>query len=94
MFEKLKELVGNVAASIFTAIYKLPQPARLLLRDILEGAAAAIATVTFFVPQDVEEAKKLAVTVFIALSAAVVAVIRRYVWKLVIDKLGDDPGTN
>lgn len=85
--DKLKELVGNIAVAVYLVVNKIPQRYRLLLRDMLEAAGAAIASVQFIMPQNVDDARRLGITVSFAIGAAVIAVVRRYIWGLILDKI-------
>lgn len=54
-----------------------PEPFRLIVRDIIEGALAGIATVVIVVPTNVGEAKDQAIVIAVAAIGAAVAVARR-----------------
>ena len=90
MIDRITGAIGDAAAWAFTQAMKIPHPVRLIIRDCLEGAAAALATVTIVVPQTADEAKSLAITLSIALGAAVIAVLRRRIWQAILDRIGGD----
>lgn len=55
----------------------VPDGVKLVLRDVLEAAIAAAGTLTFTVPLSVADARQQALVAWFAVSAAIIAVLRR-----------------
>lgn len=80
-------IIGQAAASAYNAWSRLPLQVRLMLRDAVEGAVAAVGGITLFWPHSADEASQLAMTVFVAVAGAVLAVLRRYFLDWLMAKL-------
>lgn len=74
----MQQLIGNISAWVFAKWQLLPQQIRFMLRDMVEGAIVAVGGLTLFWPQNPSDARELAMTVFVAVGGAVIAVARRY----------------
>jgi hypothetical protein len=64
---------------------------RLFARDALEAAIAAVATLVFTVPANLDDAKKEAIVVGVAIAAAVIAVARRELLPLILEAISPTP---
>jgi hypothetical protein len=65
----------------------IPDPIRLFIRDAIEAALAALGTLVITVPSNIDDAKKEAIVIGVAIGAAVIAVARRELLPLLLDKI-------
>lgn len=63
---------------------------RLFIRDAIEAALAGVATI-FFVPESVDDTKRLAVAAAVAIVTAVVAVARRELLPIILNAISPNP---
>lgn len=64
---------------------------RLFVRDAIEAAIAAVASLVITIPVNVDDAKRTALVVGTAVAAAVIAVARRELLPLILDAISPKP---